>query len=183
MRTLIVLLIAAISFGYALSGVAAQSLGEVAKREEARRKAVKTPGKVYTDDSLHHEPAPAVPPAAAAANPPAGDKTATPDKPADKATEDPKKTEGYWKQRISGERDALSRAQIFAESLQTRINALTNDFSARDDPFQRNQIAADRQKSLTELERVRKEIESHTKAIADIQEEARKAGIPAGWVR
>ena len=184
MRTLPVLVIAAIVFAHALSGAAAQSLGEIAKREEARRKAVKTPGKVYTEDSLHHEPAPAVPSAPAPdAAAPAPDTAATPDKPADKAGEDPKKGEAYWKQRITGERDALSRAQIFAESLQSRINALTNDFSARDDPFQRNQIAADRQKSLDELERVRKEINAHTKAISDIQEEARKAGVPAGWVR
>jgi len=182
MRTLPVLVIAAIFFAHALSGAAAQSLGEVAKREEARRKAVKTPGKVYTDDSLHHEPAPAIPPAPAAAAG-APDKTVAADKPADKAGDEPKKNETYWKQRVAAERDALSRAQIFAESLQSRINALTNDFSARDDPFQRSQIAADRQKSLAELERVRKEIETHTKAIGDIQEEARKAGVPAGWVR
>lgn len=180
MRTLPVLVIAAVLFAHALSGAAAQSLGEVAKREEARRKAVKTPGKVYTDDSLHHEPAPAVPPTPAPAAT-APDKAANPDKPS--GSDEPKKDETYWKQRVAAERDALSRAQIFAESLQSRINALTNDFSARDDPFQRNQIAADRQKSLAELERVRKEIETHTKAITDIQEEARKAGVPAGWVR
>jgi hypothetical protein len=30
---------------------------------------------------------------------------------------------------------------------------------------------------------VKKEIEANTKAIADIQEEARKSGVPAGWVR
>jgi hypothetical protein len=30
---------------------------------------------------------------------------------------------------------------------------------------------------------VRKEIADHIKAVADIQEDARKAGVPAGWVR
>jgi hypothetical protein len=166
---------------FALTGVAAaQSLGDVAKQEAARRKAVATAGKVYTNDSLRPEPsaaAPAVPAAAPAAS--------TPDKPADKreASQDQKKDEAYWKQRIAAERTALSRAQLFAESLQSRINALTNDFSARDDPFQRNQIGQDRQKAMAELDRVRKEIADHTKAITDIQEEARKAGVPAGWVR
>jgi uncharacterized protein YoxC len=67
--------------------------------------------------------------------------------------------------------------------LQSRINALATDFAARDDPFQRNQIAADRNKALAELDRVKKEIQDHTKAITDIQDEARKAGVPAGWVR
>jgi len=161
---------------WVLTGTAAaQSLGDVARQEEARRKAVVSAGKVYTNDSLRAEP-PGTAPAAPAAT--------TPDKPEKRDTsQEPKKDEAYWKQRIAAERTALSRAQLFAESLQSRINALTNDFSARDDPFQRNQIGQDRQKSIAELDRVRKEIADHTKAITDIQEEARKAGVPAGWVR
>jgi hypothetical protein len=168
---------------FALTGVAAaQSLGDVAKQEEARRKAVPSAGKVYTNDSLRPEPSAAAPAVPAAAATPAA---ATPDKPADKreASQDPKKDEAAWKQRIAAERTALSRAQLFAESLQSRINALTNDFSGRDDPFQRNQIGQDRQKAIAELDRVHKEIADHTKTITDIQEEARKAGVPAGWVR
>ena len=43
--------------------------------------------------------------------------------------------------------------------------------------------APDRQKALAELDRVQKEIQADTKAIADIQEEARKAAVPPGWVR
>jgi len=177
MRTLLLSATAVV----ALTGIAAaQSLGDVAKQEEARRKAVASAGKVYTSDSLRPEPSPAAPAAAAATS-----TASAPDKPADKreASQDAKKDEAYWKQRIAAERTALSRAQLFAESLQSRINALTNDFSARDDPFQRNQIGQDRQKAIAELDRVHKEIADHTKAITDIQEEARKAGVPAGWVR
>jgi len=72
---------------------------------------------------------------------------------------------------------------MFSEALQSRINALATDFVNRDDPVQRDQIAAERQKALAELDRVRREIEDQQKAIAAIQEEARKAGVPAGWVR
>ena len=74
-------------------------------------------------------------------------------------------------------------SQTFAEALQTRINALTADFTSRSDPAQRDRIFADRQKALAELDRVRKEIDDGKKAIADIQEEGRKAGVPAAWVR
>jgi hypothetical protein len=182
MRTLLVILLA----GGTLSGVAtAQSLGEVARQEEARRKAVKSSGKVYTNDSLRPEPAPALPPPAATAAAPA-----SPDNPTQagavedaKDVQDPKKTENYWKQRLAAERDALSRAQIFAESLQSRINALTADFTARDDPAQRSQIGVDRQRALAELDRVRKEIDDYTKGISDIQEEGRKAGAISAWLR
>jgi hypothetical protein len=72
---------------------------------------------------------------------------------------------------------------MFLEALQSRINALTTDFVNRDDPAQRAVIEQDRKKALTELERVRREIADRTKAIADLEEQARKAGVPAGWLR
>jgi len=182
MRRLLILLLALFAVQAVAAVAEAQSLGDVAKREEARRKAVKSTGKVYTNDNLRPDGSAAPPPPvpAPAAEP------AAPETPAGQAgdkTEQPKKDEGYWRDRIKSERDALGRAQLFAESLQSRINALTADFSARDDPYQRNQIGQDRQKALAELDRVRKEIADHTRAISNIQEEARKAGAPAGWVR
>jgi hypothetical protein len=94
-----------------------------------------------------------------------------------------KKEEGQWRDKIKGEREALERAKTFADALQTKINALNTDFVNRDDPAQRSVIAADREKALAEMARLKKEIADHTKAIAGIQEEARKAGVPAGWVR
>jgi len=174
--------------GFAL--VSAQSLGDVAKREEARRKQVKTPAKVYTNDDLRGDtaaPAPAAPAAqapparGAQAPPPAAD--AQPKAADNAAADDPKKTEGYWKDRLAKARGDLDRAKTFAEALQSRINALTTDFAARSDPAQRAQIGNDRQKALAELDRVNKEIEANTKAVSDIQEEGRKAGVPAGWLR
>ena len=160
----------------------AQSLGAVAKQEEARRKSVKATGKVYTNESLHAEPPPSTPPAAAAATEPSSSQAAPAPAPAGDAA-DAKKDEASWKKRVATERESLERAKSFAEALQSRINALTTDFTNRDDPAQRAQVGSDRQKALTEMDRVKKEIEAHTKAIADIQEEARKAGVPAGWVR
>lgn len=183
------LLILFITVQAVAAGAGAQSLGDVAKQEEARRKAVKSSGKVYTSDNLRPDnststsPGPAAEPAATEpATTPGGSTDKAPTTAGDKASE-PKKDEAYWRERVKSERDALSRAQLFAESLQSRINALTADFSARDDPYQRNQISQDRAKALAELDRVRKEIADHTKAIADVQEAARKAGVPAGWVR
>jgi hypothetical protein len=70
-----------------------------------------------------------------------------------------------------------------SEALQSRINALTTDFVNRDDPAQRNAIAAERQKALAELDRLKQEIVDHQKAISAIQDDARRAGVPAGWVR
>ena len=187
MNATIVRVIAALMFMQAAAS--AQSLADVARKEEARRKTVHAPGKVYTNGSLHADPAP--PPAAgssAASSAPDG-KTPVGDAKKDEskkdapAKDDDKKDEAYWKQRLDAERQALGRAQTFADALQSRINVLSTDFVNRDDPAQRGVIASDRQKALAELERVRQEIQQHTKAITDIQEEGRKAGVPAGWLR
>ena len=93
------------------------------------------------------------------------------------------KNEAYWKKRIQAQRDELARAEMFADALQTRINVLSADFVARDDPAQRAVIATDRQKALAELDRVKQEIVQHTKTIAGIQDEARRANVPPGWLR
>lgn len=171
----------------------AQSLAEIARREEARRKALKSEAKVFTNRDLggRGEPAPtstaATPPAAgqpgaqtpAAAQPAPAAQTPPPaPKP-----EDPKKDEKYWRQRITEAQDKLARNQLLLEALQTRVNSLSTDFVNRDDPAQRAVISQDRQKTLAEMDRMNKDIEGLKKEIADIQEEARKAGVPPGWIR
>ena len=175
------------------AGASAQSLADVARQEEERRKTIITSGKVYTNDALRPEsvsagpvPAPAasVPagePPAPAAEAPAGETPTSTDPAAGPG--EASRTEADWRKRVTDERDALSRAEIFADALQSRINVLSADFVNRDDPAQRDVVTADRQKALTELDRVKQEIAQHQKTMTAIQEEARRAGVPAGWVR
>ena len=106
--------------------------------------------------------------------------------PAKQVSADPaerKKEEAEWRERIKNEREALDRAKSYADALQIKINALNTDFVNRDDPVQRAAIAAERDKSLAEMDRLKKEIVEHTKKIATIQQDARQAGAPPGWVR
>jgi hypothetical protein len=176
----------------------AQSLADVARQEAARRAAITRPGKVYTNESLgsaatpRPAPATATPegaPAVPAAPPSPSGASAAPQGQADGNTETPAETpapaqdEAAWRERIAAARDGLARSQAFADALQSQINGLTTDFAARDDPAQRAQISTNRQKALAELERVKQEVVQYQKQITDIQEEARRAGVPAGWVR
>lgn len=179
--TVVVGLAASLAMSAAAS---AQTLGDIARQEEARRKTVKTPAKVYTNGSLRADITSTPPPAAGTPGSPAPDVASQPQESAPAAPADTQaKDEAYWKKRMLDARTALDRAQSFAEALQTRINSLSNDFTARDDPAQRAKIGSDRDKALAELDRVKKEVQDDTKAIAAIQEEARKAGVPVGWVR
>jgi len=159
----------------------AQSLGDVAKKEEQRRKAVKSAGKVYTNDTLKADPTPSVPATNATGTTPAPAASSPAPAPSDDSAD--KGDEKTWRKRIADARDALQRSQAFADALQSQLNGLTTDFVNRDDPAQRQQIANKRDAALAELERVKKEVAAQTKAISDIQEQARRAGVPAGWVR
>lgn len=166
--------------------VSAQSLGEVARKEEARRQKLVEPAKVYTNDNLGPEagsPAPLPAPGLTATPPSPSGGQAKPGEGAQAEADDPKKDEAYWRGRMSEARSGLERSRTFAEALQSRINVLSTDFVNRDDPAQRNTIANDRQKALAELERVKQEIAQYEKAIQDIEDEARKAGVPPGWLR
>jgi hypothetical protein len=172
----------------------AQSLGELARKEAERRKAGQPAPKVYTNDDLKKITVPgdstvadskdtkdtkdakdSAKDAADAKDP----KSAT-----DKdAPEKPVMGEKEWHARMDTAREDVRKGEMFRDALQSRINALTADFSARDDPYQRAQIADERQKALAELDRVNQDIVKAKKAINDIEEDARKANVPAGWIR
>ena len=190
--------VAALVFIGMASVAASQSLGDVAKKEEQRRKTVKSSGKVYTNDELKRDPTPSVPASAStgttstpsasstpatAPAPAPSDKNAEKNGSADKDGSADKNDEKTWRKRIADARESLQRSQAFADALQSQLNALSTDFVNRDDPIQRQQIANKRDGVVAELDRVKKEVAAQTKAISDIQEEARRAGVPVGWVR
>lgn len=151
------------------------SLGDLAKKEQERRKQTPSATKVLTNKDLPKAaPQPAPPPASAAAAAPAAE---------EKKPEGEVKDEAYWRERMTNLRDEITKNELFLESLQSRINALATDFAMRDDPYQRIKVGEERQKSLAMMDRVRGDIEKLKKAIADLEEEARKEGVPPGWLR
>jgi hypothetical protein len=168
-----------------------QTLGEVAKKEADRRKAQPATGKVYTNKDLPasaQKPATTATPAAETAAPTdpvaaATERKAEDAKPPGDKPQGDQKDQAYWKTRMTTAREELRRSEIFAEALQTRVNTLNKDFNSRDNPAQRSAIGADRTEAVNELTRVKQDVERAKKQIVDIEEEARKAGVPPGWVR
>jgi hypothetical protein len=161
-------------------------LAEIARKEAERRKEIKNAPKMLTNKDL---PASAVKPPTSVSVP-AADGQAAPGADQKAAgtegappTESSQRDEKYWRSRITQARETLQRNEMFAAALQSQINGLTTDFVNRDDPYQRAQIGEQRQKALDELARVKGEIENGKKQIADIEEDARRAGAPPGWLR
>jgi hypothetical protein len=177
----------------------AQSLADVALKEMERRKAVSEPAKVYTNEDVEKSTGPlttgtSVKPQASGDTPggAAGDAKssgakATPDASAqagkaasaDAGTAD----EAAWRDRMTAARQKLAKAEAFDRALQSQINGLWAEFTARDNPVERTKIEKDRGEAIAEQARVKGEAAAAKKEIADIAEEGRKAGVPAGWLR
>lgn len=186
--TSFVLLIAAVP-------LSAQSLADVARAEEARRQAVKGQVKVYTNETLRgadggEAPAPPAPQPAPTAKPAADAATNATAKPGPAPGAKPPappaataKDEKYWRDRLAGARDALQRSQTFADALQSQINGLYTEFVNMSDPAQRAVIEQKRLAAIAEQDRVKADIAKFTKALADIEDEARRANVPPGWLR
>lgn len=190
----------------------AQSIVEVARQERLRREAIARqagpdapPPKVYTDADLVYSgrltvrvgdvardasaesgAAPAgsgVTPAGSGATPESGAAPSAPGSapapPGDAEAAD----EQQWRDRMTAARQALERAERRAAELQTRVNGLWADFTGRDDPAQRAVVEQERQAALAELDETRAEAEELAQAVADLRAEARRAGVPPGWLR
>ena len=161
--------------------MSAQSLADVARAEEARRKSVKPGAKVYTNEDLGGTR----PESAAPAEPAPAPNAAKPvdAKPEEQKAVDPTKTEKYWKDRASAIQQTLSRLKLLLDALQTQVSGLNAEYLSMDDPGHRGLLEARMHRAMLERDRVQQDIEKQNKAAADLQEEARKSGIPAGWLR
>jgi hypothetical protein len=154
----------------------AGSLGELALREAVRRQAVSASTRTMTEADLEPAPERVVP------KPPPAAAEVEEVKPGEKPA-DPPKDETWWRTRITAAREALERDTLLLAALDNRVTTLTRDVVNRDDPAQRAVLIKERLRALEELDLMRKQIVADNEAIALIEEEARKAGVPPGWIR
>ena len=158
-------------------------LAEVARAEQERRASISEKSRVYTNADLTETrrltTAAAPRPAADSVTDEAGCTPA--DDAAAPAVEE--RDETWWRERIAAARSARQRAELVAAALQNRVDGLWAEFTARDDPAARAGLERDRLAAISELEQTRGELERLDEEIAGIQEEARRAGAPPGWLR
>src|SRR5687768_13660698 len=173
------LLIVATLLG-AVTPLMAQNLADVARAEEARRRAVTGKVKVYTNETLRGADGGEAPPAPPAQTPATSPAAAAAPKPAASAgtkpvgaAADAPKDEKFWRDRLAAARDAVRRSQTFADALQTQISGLYTEFVNMSDPAQRAVIEQKRLGAIAEQDRVKADLVKQTKALADIEDEAR----------
>lgn len=182
----------------ATAAMAQPSLADVARQEKERRAGIAEDAKdkVYTNDDLRgggrlttgsSRPAALARPDGpdGVETPAAPDSDAAPGANADQAAEGAggPRDENYWHTRVTSAREARDRAELMAVALQNRVDGLGAEFTAVDDPSQRALVEQQRQLALTELDSARAQVESLDEEVGNIQEEARRAGVPPGWLR
>jgi hypothetical protein len=182
----------------------ARSLAEAAREKRAASPAPKTaspapepsPGHVFTNEDLPAQPSPpAVPPPGTGRGsvtklPPSAVVPTTP--PAASSSSDVAPSRGAsddeeagWRGRAAALRDSISGAEKSIPEIEDRIAGLRNDRSPTNlmDPNREQHRQAEIAKAQAELEAVKAGLETSRKALADLEEEARRKGIPPGWLR
>ena len=163
------------------------SLAEIAERERERRATIAEPSRVYTNDDLHQSPrltsGRSIADVETDPERSAGEPSATTEALEPEPTAEEIRDELYWRDRIASAHENMRRANLIVAALQNRVDGLWAEFTARDDPFQRAKIDRDRTEALRELQATQAEIERLDEKIRSIQEEARRASVPPGWLR
>jgi septal ring factor EnvC (AmiA/AmiB activator) len=158
------------------------SLDEASQKEAMRRHML--PKSKVSVNSSHLKPdvpLTSLPPAqtqttAAAAAPAA--KPASGDTPEAHRTDD-----AWWRKRIADARTAVEKDQAAADGLQTHINALQRDVVNVDDPLRQAKLREDLKTAMLQLDLAKNKVTEDQASIKQIQDEARRLDVPAGWVR
>jgi DNA repair exonuclease SbcCD ATPase subunit len=169
----------------------AQSLGEVAKREEEKKKKSGKPpatAKVYTDEDLKK----ARESGSSAVNfLPENENVTSAARSSDDGSGGGEGEGGgvggekYWRNIAKQRRAAVQEAEQEVKTLESRIAALRNDMSPTNvqDPNRLQTQGRDLQKAQEDLESARHELEQARQSLANLEDEARRAGAMPGWVR
>ena len=170
----------AVVVGVLVTGVvssSAQSLADVARQEEARRAKIKERTKVYTDaDVAKYAPVTASAQQQATtvtdldAN---GEPASSSGTPTDEAA---------WRARLQTAREGLDRDKLVLNALEKEARAakaraakgVEEDIDGAEDPNAAR---------TAEIARLKAQMEQHRQTLENAEEDARKAGVPPGWVR
>jgi hypothetical protein len=177
MRHLRNLVLMTMTIALAASVATAQSLVDVAKKEKQRRDKNKTDSKhVITDRELagSYRGFPAATTARASSDDSAPGATA-PDGAGAKdektdGQQDETKTQDYWQKRVKGSKDKIAK-------LEEKLNS--NDWG----DGQRMNVDPRGSTNLGDRQKVEQDLAAARSELDAIQAEARRAGVPPGWVR
>lgn len=94
------------------------------------------------------------------------------------------RSEAEWRARVAHARALVVDAEKRVSALDTKAKQLENDFYAQSDGFRRDGVIKPAwDQARDDLAKARLELDAARKAIEDLEEEARRANAPPGWLR
>jgi len=173
------------------ASLAAQSLGDFAKKIEEERKVQKPASRVYTDKDLDKAPkgapAPATPASAPATS---GTVEQRESDRRDEYRKIARKDEAYWKERMRTAQSILDADRTYLAAATAREKELARQLNrdAADVIYVRDgKVYAEAdgrwQAAVAEVSRLTALVETDRLAIGSLEEEARRANVPPGWLR
>ena len=94
------------------------------------------------------------------------------------------RTEEDWRKLVSSAHGAVANAESLIAALRSKTAKLENDFYSWDDPAYRDGVIKPAwDQAQADLEAAKQSLETAKQRITDLEEEARKAGTPPGWLR
>ncbi len=169
MRILTIFLLA----GFLLSQ---SPLVKLSKKEKERRKKVKV-SRVITNQDLGKTPPPSVIVKGVRSSTPAGGKEELDGK------KSPKKSKEWWLSRKRNLEEKIASLKKRIQELERQLNNLNTTFLIEQRPLAHQRVKSTLEKVKGQLEAARKELAQAQKDLERLYEEARKAGIPPGWLR
>ncbi|PYU32574.1 MAG: hypothetical protein DMG31_10375 [Acidobacteria bacterium] len=174
-----------------------QSLGDAARKARTQKKDSSKPAKVFTNEDMGglkgtisvigNEPAPA-----SATDSTAEKNDDTAQKTDDKklangadgkdAKKDAAKDEGYWRAKFAAARKALANDTKELDILQREYNLKLEQYSQDPNWAMHEQYSrSDVNKTQSEIDAKKQDIEKDKQALSDLEDELRKSGGDAGW--
>jgi hypothetical protein len=195
MKSLSLIIVGLLVLVLASSGYS-QSLAELAKKEKARREAVKANAKVLTNEQANQGKArvstTTLPPATeklgtdktAAGAEKAAEDAAAKEKPAtDEPVDFQGRPESFWRQTFADARKKVSDLENEATAIVLKLNDLQNRFYRESDGFKQQDIQREIQKTIYEQDLNKHNLTLAKEALEDLEKEARKSGALPGWIK
>jgi len=96
---------------------------------------------------------------------------------------DPTKTEKYWRERKSALVERINANEAEVKNMQAKLFQMQNQLNGADIVAERIRLEKEIIETAKNLEDYKRGLERMKQELEDLEDEARKAGAPPGWVR
>jgi hypothetical protein len=176
---------AALLAGALAASAQAQSLGEVARQERAKKPAPSPNAKVYTNDTIPAAATASISSGETSSERPAASSAAAPSTASDASestsAEDRAKAEADWKQKFGEQRKDIARIERELDVLkrENKLRAATFYSDAGNRLRDEKKYAEEDRRYQAEVTAKEQELAAAKQKFENMQEEARKAGMPS----